>query len=596
MRTGRAGIRILVAGVALLLVAGNPARAQELRVSPTEARVLREASALEARGRHREAEERVRALLARDPASAAGVFALDRTLRAQGRLADVLPAVEAYLTRRPDGEAVRALQLRVLAELDSLDALRRAGRSWIERDPGSLETYREVVRAYGRALGPEVALEVVGEARDATGRPEVLALAAGDLKARAGDPGGAVEEWARAVEEEETSLSGLLRRVGELPEQRRDVVGTLVDALAAEPTTTARLRAAARLAVEAELDARALETAERVLPRLDGRARKGFLLDLVRRAEGRGGEALAVWGYEALREEAESPGEARALNRRIVEMALASGDTLRAVSAQEGLVAELGASSAEGRRARATLIRLEASSGRIDQARERLEAFRRDFPEAPERDELAASVARALVIGDRPDDAVTVLDGETGPESALERAYLLMGWEDVEGARLELEGALEGLAPERATDVIELVTLLRGSSSRGGLVAARVAGRAHRGEVAAALELLDGELPDVPVDDRPGILALAGRIAEEYGRPREAAGLRGRIVENHPESPEAAEATVRLARWVARSGGDAQEAARMLEELILSRPESAVIPEARRELQRIRGQVPGGER
>ncbi|HSR41132.1 MAG TPA: hypothetical protein VLL48_03145, partial [Longimicrobiales bacterium] len=365
MRGVRRGARIPAAVAALVLLGAGGVRAQELRVSPTEARVLREASALEARGRHREAEERVRELLARDPASAAGVFALERTLRAQGRVADVLPAAEAYLTRRPDGEAVRSLHLRVLAELDSLDALRRAGRSWIERDPGALEPYREVARVYGDALGPEAALEVVGRAREATGRPEALALAAGDLKARAGDPEGAVEEWARAVEREETGLSGLLRRVGELPRERRAVVGTLVDALVAEPTTTERLRAAARLAVEAGLDARAVEAGERVLPRLDARARKGFLLDLVRRAEGRGGDAVAVWGYESLREEAGSPGEARALNRRIVEMALASGDTLRAVAAQEGLVAELGAGSAEGRRARATLIRLEASSGRI---------------------------------------------------------------------------------------------------------------------------------------------------------------------------------------------------------------------------------------
>ena len=64
-----------------------------------------------------------------------------------------------------------------------------------------------------------------------------------------------------------------------------------------------------------------------------------------------------------------------------------------------------------------------------------------------------------------------------------------------------------------------------------------------------------------------------------------------RIVERYPESPEAAEANLDWAR-VLRASGDVRGAVQRLEHLIITYPQSALIPQARRELDLARRAIP----
>ena len=65
-----------------------------------------------------------------------------------------------------------------------------------------------------------------------------------------------------------------------------------------------------------------------------------------------------------------------------------------------------------------------------------------------------------------------------------------------------------------------------------------------------------------------------------------------RVAEEHPESPEAAEAYLEWARALMRAG-DRDGARQRLEHLILTYPTSALVPQARRELDALRmGAVP----
>jgi hypothetical protein len=66
-----------------------------------------------------------------------------------------------------------------------------------------------------------------------------------------------------------------------------------------------------------------------------------------------------------------------------------------------------------------------------------------------------------------------------------------------------------------------------------------------------------------------------------------------RIVAEHGDAPEAAEAELEWARTLRRRG-DLQGAITHLEHLILSAPESALLPQARRELALARGTGPPG--
>ena len=68
-----------------------------------------------------------------------------------------------------------------------------------------------------------------------------------------------------------------------------------------------------------------------------------------------------------------------------------------------------------------------------------------------------------------------------------------------------------------------------------------------------------------------------------------AAEIRTALIDRYPEAPEVAEASLALARYRARTSDGVDEAIRLLEDLITNRPNAAVVPDARVELQRLRG-------
>jgi tetratricopeptide (TPR) repeat protein len=89
------------------------------------------------------------------------------------------------------------------------------------------------------------------------------------------------------------------------------------------------------------------------------------------------------------------------------------------------------------------------------------------------------------------------------------------------------------------------------------------------------------------------LLLASSRIHAARNDAQGAIALWRRIVSEQGEAPEAAEAELEWARAL-RRGGDTQGAVAHLEHLILSAPQSALLPQARRELELLRGTVPPG--
>jgi len=92
---------------------------------------------------------------------------------------------------------------------------------------------------------------------------------------------------------------------------------------------------------------------------------------------------------------------------------------------------------------------------------------------------------------------------------------------------------------------------------------------------------------DALVDAAPLLLALAARIHSARREDAAAIGLWQRIVRQYASAPEAAEADLEWARTLKRKG-DANGALERLEHLILSYPQSALVPQARRERDAVR--------
>jgi tetratricopeptide (TPR) repeat protein len=378
------------------------------------------------------------------------------------------------------------------------------------------------------------------------------------------------------------------RRVSALTEGREEAGRRLVSALGAsgEP---ARRRAGASIALDLGLETEALALSREVAGDLGGRSRGSFLADVARRARDGGLSELAAWAYGELGDDAGSPGERRQFDQRLVEASLAAGDTAAALEAQRRVAESFTPGSVDRRRATAQVIRLEAAGSDPDRLRGLLAEFREAFPRAPELDDLGATVAAGLLARDDAVAAAAVLEGIDGPRSNLERGYLLMDAGDVALGRQALLMAVPGLLPSDATEIIQFAGLLGRLSPPGVALLADAGVLAHRGRVEEAARAVAEGADALPEEERPPLLAEAARMAERGGAGEAAAELRRSLLTTFPEAPEVAEAALALARWEAEREGGRDEAIRLLERLIVERPTAAVVPAARRELEKLRG-------
>ena len=551
-----------------------------------ETRLLRAAAGQESSGDLVAAEETLRRLMGQRPTSMGGIFALERVLRAQNRTREILPFAERYTDIEPNASGPRLLELRVLTELDDKDALEDAAEDWMDSGGFSSEPYREVGVVFARVFGPERALAVLQRGRIELGQPSLFAMEAGDLLKDLGRMEEAILEWAAAIGNEGSSVSAVMRRIGDFEEDRETLVLPLLEQLRNPPTTGARLRAGARIAIEAGAFGEARSLAEAALEDLADRPRRGFLTALARQAQEVDAMGVALWAYETLRKGAGDDAEIRALDQRITVAALATGDTVRALEAQQAIADDLPEGSTDRRQALAEVIRLEIQRGGAE-LRKSLAAFAREFPDAPQLDELAVTLAVQLdAAGDR-DGARSLLEGVTGPRSALELGYLYLAAGEVVPGRGALQDALSGVSPGVATEVISLLDLLDRLEGESLAAFMRGAVLAHYGRTDGALSELEVAIDAAPRDERPPLLAMGARIADGGRVPEKAADFRGRIIRDHPYSAEVPEATLELARFKGSTPAGVDEAIQLLEDLILGQPNSAIVPTARRELQRI---------
>lgn len=271
--------------------------------------------------------------------------------------------------------------------------------------------------------------------------------------------------------------------------------------------------------------------------------------------------------------------------------ALSAGDTGAALAVRHRVTAAYRPGSADHFTAWTAELRLRVAAGDPEEASAALAAFREERPGSPDLDELAATLAPRLLARGMRDAALEVLSGIEGPGAALERAFLLLEGGALTDGTAALRVALPELEPSHATEMLELSLALGELTDAGGRLAADAAVARHRGRAGQAVRTVQQGVEALPAPDRPAVLALGARAADEAGLAVEAAALRRRIVAAHRDAREYPEAALRLARAVASEPGGRDEAVAILEALIVARPESPVVPGARRELELIRAGV-----
>jgi tetratricopeptide (TPR) repeat protein len=573
-----------------LCAAATNAAAQSSGASEIQA--VRDAVAKETTGDLRGAGDILRNVLDKNPQSLPAMLSLERILKIEGRLGDIVPYVNKLLKVEPESAIGHQILIRAYASLEQPEELRKAAEAWIKATPKLETPYREISRVWEQRGDYAHAVQYLEMGRSRIGRDDALALELGDLYAGLEEYPRAVKEWDRAIGPDARGFLLVQRRLNTLRDGGAQILPRLIDALLHPPVPLARRRAAAQLAIDAGLSARAEEIARATLSALPAQERQAFLVEIARRADGAQLPAVAFWAYSELVQSNFAPEQMLALRGRMAELALAMGDTARAAATYKTLESAYAPGSPERRQAFALRVQLTAREGKLAEAESELQQFRRDYPEAPELDAIAAALANTMLDKNDIDRAEEIVKGVTGPRTGLARSRVALRRGNVPDAKSALLMAAPALHGAEATDAIKLATVLGRVSREGGELMGQALARSSGGAPGEAVALLMQGSRSLPGSEPAAILEMAASIAERSQLDTEAEKARRIIINDYAKSPEAPAALLALARTLSHKSETMGEAREQLERLIIDHPRSALVPQARQELDRLQGRVP----
>ncbi|OLB05862.1 MAG: hypothetical protein AUH06_08935 [Gemmatimonadetes bacterium 13_2_20CM_69_27] len=581
MRPSRAELVVL----GLLLVSAHGARGQ----------AIGQGFELERAGQYQRAATVYFTTLRGEPTNLAALLGLERVLPSLSRLPELLPAAQRAVAASPGNAALRAVLLRTYVALNEPDSARAVAQRWTAEQPRAEAPYREWAIALEDVHRFDEARQVFLFGRRALGRPGVFGIELGELLERVGEWEEAAREWAAALSEAPAQLLSAASSLAEAPvEQRERIVRAI---LAPEPKPLER-----RLAGELLLGWGQPERAWSVFapavaePSSDAATALRRFADLANGGntpDARRVRALALARYAdmvpeplAVRARAEA---ARAF--------LGAGDRVAARRVLAQVAADSTAPPDAQALAQSALVEALIDDGQLSEAATRLGAESRLSED--DRAALRLKLARARIQRGELDLADSVLLADSSVDALALRGWVALYSGDMKEAQEMFRAAgpyagdrrdatersgvlalLQQLPGDRFPELgSALLLLARGDSARAvqslRLAAARLETRGSGGE------------------GRADILLLAGRVAVRLDalQQQTALTLFAEVAGTPGKSAAAPAAELEWARLLLRQLKTA-EAIAHLEHLILAYPESAVVPEARRELERAKGAIP----
>ena len=560
--------------VALALIAAFPiAGAAQAPVS-TDSSMLYRALDLEAAGKYKEAVPLFRSAL-QTASAVSALLGLERVYSELGWADSLLAPVDTLIQRNPKEPVYRTVQLRTLQALGKESELRRAFERWAKDTPTDPTPYREMARILLQRNQTAAADTVIRRARSALGRANDLQLEIAQLRAAMGLWEESTQAWRQAL-------------IG-APYLEQAAVYALM------PTP-----AATRQAVRQTLLADPIEVgARRVLADLEAgwgapaqgwEALKGLSADSA---------AADAWTQFAERAEAE---ERWGLAREALTAALHWKPT--AELSVRAAHAALNAGDAQGAMTLAPLAQAADDSTKLAQVYVPIHARALAMmgrPEAAAR--LVARVDKWLTPATRVALTRTVAWGWVRSGDMLKARTALSsagvegdssdtaGWlalydGDLKTARVLLRAGGES-TPELAL-ALGLVARVKGD--RAPEIGKAFLSLARGDSAHAAVEL--AEAAERYPEGASMLMLTAAQLRFALKDTSQAIMLWQRLVEQQGATPEAPQAELEWARAL-RSKGEASAAVAHLEHLILTYPQSALVPQARRELELARSGIPG---
>ena len=542
---------------------------------------------LERRGNYEAAAQAYRELLAGKPGDVSALLGLERVLLPLNKSAEILPQVRAGLAADAASAPLYGVALRAWAAADQPDSMRAVAERWARLAPGDEAPYREWGAAALTGRRREAALEAYRLGRERLGRSDVLAAEMAQLAVVDGDYATAAREWVPAVRRLPGYRITAVATLGHTPAFKRAEVLRI---LSEERDFTAqRLESELRVkwgdplgglaALEGGLDesrGQAVEALRTLVEQLRMLRTRDALL-----AQGRALEIIA----------GRSPAVQASRTRLEAAQAYsAAGDREAARRMLTGLADDRNAPDAVASGAAGALITVLIGEGKLAEASRRLAELRPQLS-GEEHAELTRSLVAAYIRLGQLDRAESAL----GPDSTIE-GFALAG--RIKLYRGDLKGSVEAFkqagpyAGDRAdaTHRTMLLALLQPieTDSLPALGAALL--ELEQGDTARAvaeLEAVAGELPSAKGGAE--LRLLAGQLSQARDPELAERLYRAAAAREAPATAPAAELALAELMLDRRR---TVEAVALLEHLILTYPESALVPQARRRLDQARGAVP----
>ena len=568
----------------LLLVSAQGARGQ----------AIGQGFELERAGQYQRAATVYFTTLRGEPTNLAALLGLERVLPSLSRLPDLLPAAQRAAAASPRNVALRALLLRTYVALNEPDSARAVAQRWTAEQPRDEAPYREWAIALEDARRFDEARQVFLVGRRALGRPGVFGIELGELQERVGEWEGAAREWAAALSEAPAQLPSAASSLAEAPAEQRERIVRAV--LAGSKPLERRLAAGLLLgwgqperawSVFAPTVAEPSSDAAIALRRFADLANSGNTPD-ARRVR-----ALALARY------AEMVPEPLAVRARAeaARAFLGAGDRVAARRVLAQVAADSTAPPDAQALAQSALVEALIDDGQLADAATRLAADSR--LSGDDRAALRLKLARARIRRGELDLADSVLLGDSSVAALALRGWVALYSGDMKGAQQMFRAAGPYAGDRRdATErsgVLALLQQLPGDRFPELGSALLLVARGDSARAVQSLRLAAGRLETAGGGGggRADILLLAGRIAVRLDtvQQRTALTLFAEVAGTPGRSAAAPAAELEWARLLLRQQKPA-EAIAHLEHLILAYPESAVVPEARRELERAKGAIP----
>lgn len=577
---GRAVIAVMA--LSLVLPMGLGAQQRGLTVG-----TLAVALSAERRGDLPRAAEGFFSLLAEQPGEQQAVLGLSRVLPSLDRRAELMAPLAVAIDHDSTNTRLLALAVRNWALLGNADSAAAYTVRWASLVPGEEEPFREWALAALEVRDRAAAHRALETGRQQIAHPAALAPEMAQLYQAEGNLAAAAQEWLRAVTNAPTYRASAVLLLGAaLPAQHQAVLSSLADS---DEDEARRLSGLLRI-VWGDLDAGMTELSQVVPGSVEATTvMMQVVLDQLRNRRDTPALKARARAYEILA--SRQSGAARVTSWAAAARAWAdAGDETQARALLAQVAGDAAAPEQVAVTAGHTLLGVVLAEGNVAAA----DSMFRDL--APrltldQRDDDRRRVAFAWALRNefaRAEQLMTT-DSSIAGFDLRGRIHALAGDLGVAAEWLRLAGPY-GDDRARVVERVRLLTLIKAIDRDTLPQFGQALGALHRGDTTTAVTLFAAVADSVAPAGGAALRLFAGDLALAQGDSTRALDLA--VAADDDSAAASAPAARLLQARILAARNDSAEAMRMLESLILDFPDSAVVPEARRMRDLLRGALP----